>query len=207
MRFPVCSRSGKHYTMMACHINTYTILVEPFQSKHNIHCLAAYDHIMTRLKKRRHTVDLKILDGEASQTCRSSIEDKWVCKLKLFPPYAHRHNATKCVIRTFKAHFLSILSGISDSFPNFLWDQLLTRTKITLNILKQCTIDPTMFALDSYHGTFNFDAAPMGPIGRPVIIHNKSGKHKQWDFRGCKGFSIGPALNHYQCFHLSRKPI
>ena len=59
-----------------------------------------------------------------------------------------------------------------------------------------------MSAWERYHGTFNFDATPMGPIGCPVIIHNKSGKRKSWDFRGRKGFRIFPSLNHYKYFHL-----
>ena len=42
----------------------------------------------------------------------------------------------------------------------------------------------------------------MVPIGCPILIHNKADKFKSWDFRGCKGFSIFPSLNHYQYFHL-----
>ena len=26
---------------------------------------------------------------------------------------------------------------------------------------------------------------------------------RSWDLRGRKGFSIGPALNHYRCFHVT----
>ena len=40
-------------------------------------------------------------------------------------------------------------------------------------------------------------------MGCPVIIHNKPSTRKYWNFRGRKGFNIGPALNHYRCFHLS----
>ena len=35
----------------------------------------------------------------------------------------------------------------------------------------------------------------MVPMGFPVIIHSKPYNHKSWDFRGRKGFSIGPDLN------------
>ena len=31
------------------------------------------------------------------------------------------------------------------------------------------------------------------------MIHNTSNKRKSWDQRGREGFSIGPALQHYQC--------
>eukprot|EP00804_Cyclotella_cryptica_P010878 CCRYP_008802-RA/>CCRYP_008802-RA protein AED:0.43 eAED:0.43 QI:0/-1/0/1/-1/1/1/0/164 len=41
------------------------------------------------------------------------------------PPNVHRTNAAERAIQTFKAHFLSILTGIDPSFPNYLWDKLL----------------------------------------------------------------------------------
>ena len=47
----------------------------------------------------------------------------------------------------------------------------------------------------------------MGPMGCPVIIHNKSTTRRSWDFRGRKGFNIGPALNHYRCFHVTDATI
>ena len=74
-RFPVRSRSGNHYVMLAYHFDTNTILVEPFQSRQDRHRIAAYNRIMTRLKKRGHTVDLQILDNEASQAYKLTIQD------------------------------------------------------------------------------------------------------------------------------------
>ena len=41
-RFPVRSRSGNHYIMLAYHADTNAILVEPFQSRHNRHRSEAY---------------------------------------------------------------------------------------------------------------------------------------------------------------------
>ena len=43
----------------------------------------------------------------------------------------------------------------------------------------------------------------MGPMGCPVIIHSKPDMWRSWDFRGSKGFSIGPALTHYRCLHVT----
>ena len=59
-----------------------------------------------------------------------------------------------------------------------------------------------MSAWENFNGPFNFGATTLGPIGCPVIIHNKTNVRKNWDFRGRKGFNIGPALNHYRCFHV-----
>ena len=94
------------------------------------------------------------------------------------------------------------VAGVADYFPNFLWDQLLPQTVITHNILFQSNISPTMSVWEHCHGLFNFNVTPMGPIRCPIIIQNKPVNRKSWDLRGHKGFSIGPELNHYRCFHL-----
>ena len=59
-----------------------------------------------------------------------------------------------------------------------------------------------MSAWEHFHGPFNFDNTPLGPIRCPVIIHTKPGTQKSWDFRGRSGFNIGPSPNHYRCFHI-----
>ena len=131
-------------------------------------------------------------------------------QLPTCPPHVHCCNATEHAIRTFKTHFLSILTDANDLFPNFLWDRLLPQTKLTLNLLRQSTLVPSISAWEHFYGPYNFDATPMGPIGCPIIIHNKPNTYKSWDFRGRKGFSIDPALEHYQCFHVvdvSTKPL
>ena len=114
----------------------------------------------------------------------------------------HRRNVAECAIRTFKAHYLSILAGISDSFPNYLWDHLLPQTELTLNLVRQSTLAPKMAAWKHFNGPFNFDATPIDPLGCPIVIHNKPGCCKSWDFRGHKGFNVCNALNHYRCFHV-----
>ena len=48
-RFPVRSCSGNNLIMLAYHVDTNAILVEPFASRHNRHRLAAADRIMANL--------------------------------------------------------------------------------------------------------------------------------------------------------------
>ena len=59
--YHVRSRSSNHYIMLVYHVDTNTILVKPFQSRQDRHRIAAYNRIMTCLKKRVHTVNLQIL--------------------------------------------------------------------------------------------------------------------------------------------------
>ena len=158
---------------------------------------------MTRLTKSGHGVDLQILDNEFSAAYKLHIEEKWGAKFQLVPPDVHLCNIAKRVIRTFKVHFLAILAGISDSFPNYMWDRLLPQTELTLNLLFQSNILLSMLAWENYNGPFNFDSTPIGPIGCPFIIYNKPLTRKSWQFHGRKGFNIGLALNHYCCFRVA----
>jgi hypothetical protein len=81
---------------------------------------------MSRLKARGHTVYHQDLDNEASSQCRihsGHHAEDWKATYQLLPLDIHRHNLAEHAIQTFKAHFLSILAGISKSFPNYLWDK------------------------------------------------------------------------------------
>ena len=92
-RFCVCYRSGNHYIILACHVDTNAILLKLFQSRNDRHHIAAYDHIMARLKNGGHTIFLKILDNKYSQDYKLAIESNWNCKLQIVPPNVHRRNS------------------------------------------------------------------------------------------------------------------
>ena len=110
--------------MLAYHVDTNIILVESFASRHNRHLLAAADRIMDNLTKRGYGVDVQILDNKCSAAYKLQIEEKWGAKIQVVPPDVHHRNIAERAICTFKAHFLSILAGVSDAFPNFLWNCL-----------------------------------------------------------------------------------
>ena len=110
----------------------------------------------------------------------------------------HRHNASKQMIQTFKDHFISILAGVSSTFPNFLWGKLLPQTDLSLNILRQSDIAPSISAWEHFYGPIKFVATPLAPLGIPLIIHTKSDSRRSWDFCGRKDFTTGPALEHYR---------
>ena len=101
------------------------ILVEALESRHDRRCITAHNRIMQRLKLEGHSVDLQVLDNEASESYKFVITKKWGCKFQLVPLEVYRCNVAERAIRTFKAHFLSVLIGVSDAFPNYLWDHLL----------------------------------------------------------------------------------
>ena len=198
-RFPVRSRSGNQYVMIAYHCDSNAILAAPFKSRKDIHRLAAYDSIMRRLKARGFDVDLHILDNEASKAYKDLITEKWKVKFQLVPPNMHRRNAAERAIRTFKAHFLAILAGVAADFPRYLWDLLVPQAEMTLNFLRQATLNPKISAWEFLEGPFDYDATPLGPMGSRVIAHLKPDVRNSWDFRGEDGWSIGISLEHYRC--------
>ena len=88
-RFPFRARSGNQYVMVAYH-SSNVILVEPFKSRKDTFCLAAYDTIMQRLKKKGLLIDLQILDNECSLVYERRMTDKWGVEFQLVPPDMHR---------------------------------------------------------------------------------------------------------------------
>ena len=93
-----------------------------------------------------------------------------------------------------KGTFLSVLDGVDTTFPKFIWDNILVQREITLNLLCQATLNPSMSTWESLNGAFDYTATPLVTIGCKIIIHTTSNKQKPRDQRGSEGFSIGPAL-------------
>ena len=144
-------------------------------------------------------------DNEASEEYKQIIKNKWNAKYQLVPTHTHRSNASERAIRTFKAHLLSILTGVAPDFPRNLWDLLLPQAELTLNLLRQETLDPSQSAWDYFHGALNYDATPIGPLGCDIIAHRKTSTRNSWDFCGAAGWYIGAALQHYRCHTIVAK--
>jgi hypothetical protein len=85
----------------------------------------------------------------------------------------HRRNWAERAIRTFKDHFLAILAGVDAAFPPYLWDLLLPQAELTLNLLRQATLNPRISAWEFFQGPFDFNKTPLGPVGCRVLIHAK----------------------------------
>ena len=75
--------------------------------------------------------------------------------MELVPLGCHRRNTAEVAIRTFKAYFLSVLVGVADNFPLHLWNHLLPKTEITLNLLRQSNATPTVLAYMHLSGPFD----------------------------------------------------
>jgi hypothetical protein len=85
----------------------------------------------------------------------------------------HHKNRAEHAIRTFKAHFLSILAGVDPSLPPYLWDLLFPQAELTLNLFQQSALNPWILAWEFFQGPFDFNKTPLGPVGCRVLIHAK----------------------------------
>ena len=146
-------------------------------------------------------MDIHILDNTASAEYKR-VTKKWQAQYQLVSPNMHQSNVAEQAIQTFKAHLLSILAGVDPDFPKYMYDTLLQQTELTLNLLRQATINPKMSAWDYYNGPFDYAATPLGPLGIRVMIHNTVNTGKSWDQRWRESFHISLALQHYRCLTL-----
>ena len=97
---------------------------------------------MKRLAYRGHNVDVQILDNEVSEEFKRVIAYDWGATYQLVPPNVLWQNIDEKSIRTFKTHFLSVLDGVDYEFTNCVWENLLGQTELTLNLLRQATLNP-----------------------------------------------------------------
>jgi hypothetical protein len=185
-RLPIKACSGNQYVMIACHADDNLILQQAFKFKSNCHCIAAYNTIMRRLAAQGLSVDLQVLDNEASTAYKEAITFKWNATFQLNPPDMHCRNWVECAICTFKDHFLAILAGVDAAFPLYLWDLLLPQAKLTLNLLQQATLNPQISVWDYFQGPFDFNKMPLDPVGCRVLIHAKPTACRSWDFHAKK---------------------
>ena len=164
--------------MIAYHCDSNTILQAPFVNRKDKHRIRAYNSIMQRLTEKGHQVDVQILDNEVSTEFKKTIVNDWNVTYQLVPPTIHRRNISEQAIRTIKAHFISVLAGVDPTFPKFMWDNLLVQTELTINLLRQATLNPSMSAWEYFNGAFDFTATPLVPIGCKLIIHTTKTKKK-----------------------------
>jgi hypothetical protein len=159
--------------MIAFHTNGNLILQKAFKTKSDCHHIATYYTIMTCLAARGLSVDLQILDNEASSAYKEAITFKLNATFQLVPPDMHCWNQAERVIHTFKNHFLAILASIDAAFQPNLWDLLLPQAELTLNLLWQAMLNPWISAWEFFQGPFDFNKMPLEPVGCHVLIHAK----------------------------------
>ncbi len=197
-QFPMRSQSGNKYTMVLVKIDSNAILVEPMKNRKDADMIQAYNALLLRLTRagifpKKHVLDNKVLENmknHVHNTCKMNVE--------LVPPGCHRQNAAEVAIRNFKSHFLSILAGVADDFPQHLWDRLLPQTEITLNLIRQSNAMPTVSAYAHLSGPFDYNKMLLAPMGYEAQIHKKTKKPGTWAYHSVDGWYLFTSPEHYR---------
>ena len=196
-RFPVYSRAGNKYIMVICEVDSNAILVAPMKKRADKEMQKAYEDLLQRLKDQGINPKKHVLDNEVSNEFKRLIKES--CNMELVPPDVHRRNRAEVAIKTFKNHFISILSGVDKSFPLNLWDKLLPQAEMTVNMLRQANIAPNCSAYQYLFGPHDYNKMPLAPMGCAVLVHEKPGKRGSWDPHAVDGWYVGTSPEHYRC--------
>ena len=138
--------------------------------------------MMLRLKHAGIIHQKHILENEVSNAMKTIISNEYKMKLELVPPGCHIRNAAELAIRNFKFHFLSVLKGTADSFPQTLWDRLLRQAKVTVNLLRESNAAPNVSAYAHLSGTFDYNKISLTPIVCEAQVHDKTYKRRTWTY-------------------------
>jgi hypothetical protein len=71
-----------------------------------------------------------------------------------------------------------------------------------LNILRTSRLHPQLSSAAHFHGLVDYNKTAFAPTGCKIIAHEKPGKRRTWALHGKHGYSLGPAMHHYQCQNI-----
>jgi hypothetical protein len=187
--------------MVLVEVDGNYIDAEPMKNKSTGSMIKAYLALWTQLTARGTIWPrTHLLDNEASTELKTEIKKN--CTIQLVPPDNHRRNLGERVIQTFKCHFKAILAGVDDNFPMQLWDKLLPQTILTLNLLRQSNVAPTVSAYQYVHGIFNYNKTPLAPLGCAVQLFESCARQETWAEHSTDGWYIGGLMKHYRCHKI-----
>ena len=186
--------------MVFFHSKANYIKIEPVRAGHAPS--EAYQRAYNFFKQKNCTGDWFIADNAVPDSTRKWFEKKNV-KVQIVPPNQHRANAAERAIQTFKAHFITILDGVSKSFPWAFWHHLADQAEWTLNMLRPSRANPDVSAYEHVYGEpWDFDKQPMMPLGTKCVALKPKEVRTSWGLHTRDGFYIGPARHSYRCYKI-----
>jgi hypothetical protein len=193
--------SGNQYLLIVYEYDSNYIHAETMIDRTGPVIIAAYQRSIALLQSRGCKPLLQRLDNEAT----GALQEFRVASdidLKLAPPHVHRRNAAERAIRTFKNHFIAGLCSTNPYFPLNLWDKLIPKCLITLNLLQRSRMNPQLSTQDHINGAFDFNHTPLALSETKVLIHEKPSIHGTWAPHAVEGWYLGSAQCHYRCYRV-----
>ena len=120
--------------VIAYDVDSNKILAHPLKSKKSFEMNIVLLGIISHLTKRGFKQNYWIMDKVSSSLVKDMF-GKMKIQDQLVPAENHRRNAAEHAIQTFKHHFVAVILGVDPNFLLHLWDKLLPKFKITLNML------------------------------------------------------------------------
>ncbi|KAJ1384547.1 hypothetical protein B484DRAFT_306697, partial [Ochromonadaceae sp. CCMP2298] len=197
--FPVQSRRGIKYILVSTrcgYIHTTPLPSRTAQSQAKGHAaaLAFWTAVGMRPTRAR-------FDNETSAELEALYKGEGI-PIQYFPAGNHRANVAERAIQTLKHHFIATLHTTDPEFPMLDWDLLLQQAEITVNLLRPCTVDPSVSAWEYVRGPYDFGGHPIGPAGCKVVVYESPATRATWAAHGSVGFYTGPALSHHRGFRV-----
>jgi len=203
-RFPIRSQRGNEYCMIMLSADANYIHVQPMKSRRSDAEVNAQAAGTMFFKSKGFTPHFMRLDNETSAALEQYFKDQSI-KAEYVAPHQHRANKAERAIRTFKNHFIAILSATDPDFPMADWDLLLPQAEMTINMLRGSKVNPFISAYQQLHGQYDFEHNPIAPPGIKVLIHEKPQQRETWAPHGVEGWYIGPAMQHHRCYNVLTK--
>ena len=123
-----------NYILVLVEIDSGAILVEAMRNRSAGEQCRAYQVLVNRLHQCKIYPKKHILNNKISDEFKSVIKHNKM-EHKLVPPHDHQQNIAEKGIQTFKDHLIAILCGTDKDFPLYLWANILSQSKHTLNLL------------------------------------------------------------------------
>ena len=204
-RFPITSARGHKYVFLLCDVDTGHIQAIPIRSRKKGELTRAFKEAYEELVACGFEPVLHRIDHETSDELLKAIKEKGLT-YEIMPPKNHRRNPAERAIQTFKGHFISVLNGLDRDFPKEQWDLIMPQVNMTLNMLRECDINPAHSAYSYVNGAFDFSAHPLVPLGCRTVVHERSiangGCRTTYGNRGKIGYYVGPAMNSYRVWRF-----
>ena len=154
------------------------------------------------LKEANITPILHRLNNEISSNLIDAIKEKNL-KYQTVTVYDHRQNLAERAIQTYKSFLISNLHGTDHDFPEHLWCQLLEQVELQVNLIRPSRINPNRSAWEELHGTFDFNATPLAPLGTKGVIYiHPEARDTSYSDHGKEGWYIGPVFTKYRNYAI-----
>jgi hypothetical protein len=186
--------------MVLVEVDGNYIDAEPMENKAEGSIIKAYLTLWARLTASGTVRPMThILDNEALAAYKEEIKKN--CNYQLVPLDNHKRNLAERVIQTFTNHFKAVLTGVDETFTMKLWDRLLPQTVLTLNLLRQSNVAPTVSAYQYITALSIITKCcwQLATMGCAVQIHKSSEKRGTWAANGVDGWYLQTSLEHYPC--------